>query len=125
MNDPMHPDESQSDRLNQANSEQKPSEQAASVTPSLAEEIGAVGGGILGAAIGKSIKGNVGAVVGGVAGAIAGGVAANSVATLTQELIEETQPTLSLGLGADQKPIELPKHYTWQELQALSKPQPK
>ncbi|MBL1178931.1 MAG: hypothetical protein FWK01_28345 [Pantanalinema sp. GBBB05] len=94
------------------------------MSPAIAEEVGAVVGGIAGAAIGKSIKGNVGAVVGGVAGAIAEGIAANSAATFTQALIQETQPTLSLGLGADDKPIDLPKHYTWEELQALSKPQP-
>ncbi len=125
MNEPMNPSELQPDRPNQDNSEQKPVEQAASVSPSIAEEVGAVGGGILGAAIGKSVKGNVGAVIGGVAGAIAGGMATNAAANFTQELLQETQPSLSLGWGADQKSIELPKHYTWEELQALSKPQTK
>lgn len=117
MNDPMHSNELQPSP-NQNSPKPDHSE-----TPSLAEEVGAVGGGILGAVIGKSVKGNVGAVVGGVAGAIAGGVAANSVTNFAQELTQETQPTLSLGLGADQKPIDLPKHFTWEELQAFSKPQ--
>ncbi|MBC1329678.1 hypothetical protein GNE06_26985, partial [Trichormus variabilis 9RC] len=40
-----------------------------------------------------------------------------------EEFIEELQPTVGLGLGADHKPIELPSHYSWEELQALSKPQ--
>lgn len=124
MNELTNPNEPQRDRPDQDSSEPNHSE-SASATPSLAEEVGAVGGGILGAAIGKSMQGKVGAVVGGVAGAIAGGMAANSLAAFTQELLQETQPTLSLGLGADQKSIELPKHYTWEELQALSKPQTK
>lgn len=129
MNESMNLNELQPDRPNQTSSKQdseyssvEQSAQASS-TPSIAEEIGAVGGGIVGAALGKSIKGNVGAVVGGVAGAIAGGIAAHSAATFTEGLLQETQPSLSLGWGADQKPIELPKHYTWEELQALSKPQ--
>ncbi|WP_216596365.1 hypothetical protein [Allocoleopsis franciscana] len=43
------------------------------------------------------------------------------MAGLTEEAIKEIQ--LSLGLGADMKPVELPKNYSWEELQALSKPQ--
>ncbi len=88
----------------------------------IATGVGATGGGVAGAAIGKAITGNVGAAVGGVAGAIAGGVAGNAIAKLTEELIDETKPSLSLGLGADSKEIELPTHYSWEELQALSKP---
>ncbi|BAZ49321.1 hypothetical protein NIES4103_19330 [Nostoc sp. NIES-4103] len=85
--------------------------------------LGAAGGGIAGAALGRSIGGKVGGVIGGVAGAIAGGVAANELAVYTEEFVEELQPTVGLGLGADRKPIELPPHYSWEELKALSKPQ--
>ncbi|MBD2415207.1 hypothetical protein FACHB389_26120 [Nostoc calcicola FACHB-389] len=92
-------------------------------THPIATGLGAVGGGIAGAALGRSIGGKVGAAIGGVAGAIALGVAANELAGYTEQFIEELQPTVGLGLGADRKPIELPSHYSWEELQALSKPQ--
>ena len=87
----------------------------------LATGLGAVGGGAAGAAIGDSVGGKIGAAVGSVAGVIAGGILGNKVAGIAQEVIEEIQPTL--GLGADTKPVELPRHYSWEELQALSKPQ--
>ncbi|MGI8502268.1 MAG: hypothetical protein ACR2LR_14190 [Hassallia sp.] len=89
----------------------------------IATSLGVVGGGVAGAALGRSIAGKVGAAIGGVAGAIAGGVAGNQLAGYTEEFLEELQPTIGLGLGADHKPIELPLHYTWEQLQALSKPQ--
>lgn len=90
----------------------------------IATGLGAAGGSVAGAAVGRSIiGGNVGAAIGGVAGAIAGGIAGNTVAQFAEEAIDEIQPTLGLGLGANDKPIELPRHYTWEELQALSKPQ--
>lgn len=89
----------------------------------IAASLGAVAGGVAGAALGRSISGKVGAAIGGVAGAIAGGVAGNQLALYTEEFIEQLQPTTGLGLGADDKPIELPHHYSWEELQALSKPQ--
>ncbi|RCJ37967.1 hypothetical protein A6770_40005 [Nostoc minutum NIES-26] len=89
----------------------------------LATGLGAVGGGVAGAALGRSIAGKVGATLGGVAGAITGGVAGNKLAEYAEEFIEELQPTVGLGLGADNKPIELPRHYSWEELKALSKPQ--
>lgn len=88
----------------------------------VATGLGAVGGGVAGAAIGDSVGGKVGAAVGSVAGAIAGGILGNKVAGIAQEAIAELQP--SLGLGADMKPVELPRHYSWEELQALSQPQP-
>lgn len=92
-------------------------------TPShpLATGLGAVGGGAAGAAIGDSVGGKVGAAVGSVAGAIAGGLVGNKVADIAEEAIAELQP--SLGLGADMKPVELPDHYSWEELRALSQPQ--
>ncbi|MBD2238054.1 hypothetical protein H6G35_15720 [Aulosira sp. FACHB-113] len=37
--------------------------------------------------------------------------------------IPSLRNTVGLGLGADDKPIALPRHYSWEELQALSKPQ--
>jgi hypothetical protein len=89
----------------------------------LATSIGAVGGGVAGAALGRSIiGGKVGAAIGGIAGAIAGGIAVNTTVELAEEVTDNLQPS-GLGLGADTKPIELPRHYTWEELQALSKPQ--
>lgn len=89
----------------------------------IAKSLGAVGGGVAGAALGRSIAGKVGAAIGGLAGAIAGGVAGNQLAGYAEEFIEELQPTVGLGLGANHKPIELPNHYSWEELKALSKPQ--
>ena len=90
----------------------------------IATGLGAAGGGVVGAAVGRSIiGGKVGAAIGGVAGAIAGGIAGNTVAEFAKEAIDEIQPAFGLGLGANDKPIELPRHYTWEELQALSKPQ--
>ena len=89
----------------------------------IATGLGAVGGGVAGAAIGNSVGGKVGAAIGSIAGAIAGGIAGNAVADVASEAIAEIQPAIGLGLGANAKPVELPKHYTWEELQALSKPQ--
>ncbi|MEH2296927.1 hypothetical protein [Nostoc sp.] len=89
----------------------------------LATSLGAVGGGLAGAALGHSISGKIGAAIGVVAGAITGSVAANKLVGYAGEFIEELQPTIGLGLGANHKPIELLPHYSWQELQALSKPQ--
>ncbi|MBP5975629.1 glycine zipper 2TM domain-containing protein [Brasilonema sp. CT11] len=89
-----------------------------------ARGIGAVGGGAAGAALGRSIiGGKMGAAIGGIAGAIAGGLAGNKLAELTEEATEELNPNVELKLGANNKPVELPRHYTWEELQALSKPQ--
>jgi outer membrane lipoprotein SlyB len=86
-----------------------------------ANKIGAAGGAVAGATLGKSVGGRLGAVVGGVAGAVAGGKAAGAISDLAEEVSE----TLGLGIGADDKEVELPSHYTWEELQALSKPQGK
>jgi uncharacterized membrane protein YebE (DUF533 family) len=102
------------------NEEAKSTQESATSHP-LATGLGAIGGGAAGAALGKSISGKVGAALGGVAGAIAGGLVGNAIANFSEEAIEEIQP--SLGLGANNKPIELPRHYTWEALQALSKPQ--
>ncbi len=106
-----------------ATSNQENENQTTSNAHPMATGLGAVGGGIAGSALGRSIGGKVGAAIGGVAGAITGGVAGNKLAQYAEEFIEELQPTIGLGLGADDKPIELPRHYTWEELQALSKPQ--
>lgn len=89
----------------------------------LTTSVGAVGGGVAGAALGNSIGGKLGAAIGGIAGAITGGLAANKLVEYAEELITELQPTSGLGLGANHKPIELLPHYSWEELQALSKPQ--
>ncbi len=85
----------------------------------IATGLGATSGGIAGASLGNSVGGKVGAAVGGVVGAIAGSIAGKALAEFAEAVIEETSPTLSL--GADAKPVELPKHYSWDELQALSK----
>ncbi|MGE5658833.1 MAG: hypothetical protein ACM37W_19725 [Actinomycetota bacterium] len=103
--------------------ESTPSQPESTTYHPIATGLGTTGGAVAGAAIGHAIAGKMGAAVGGVAGALAGGVAGNAVAELTEELIQETVPSLSLGLGADRKEIELPTHYSWEELQALSKPQ--
>lgn len=87
----------------------------------IATGLGVVGGGAAGAAVGNSVGGKLGAAIGSVAGAIAGGILGSKVVEIATEAIEEIQP--SLGLGADTKPVELPRHYSWEELQALSKPQ--
>ena len=101
---------------------QHPESEATESHP-IATSLGAVGGGVAGAALGRSIGGKVGAAIGGVAGAIAGSIAGNTLAEIAEEAIDEVHPAVGLGLGADTKPIELPRHYTWEELQALSKPQ--
>ncbi|HEY9729973.1 MAG TPA: hypothetical protein V6D50_26285 [Chroococcales cyanobacterium] len=105
----------------ESQSEQEKSRKESATSHPLATGLGAVGGGAAGAAIGDSVGGKVGAALGSVAGAIAGGILGNKVAGIAEEAIAEIQP--SLGLGADTKPIELPRHYSWEELQALSKPQ--
>jgi uncharacterized membrane protein YebE (DUF533 family) len=89
----------------------------------IAKEVGAIGGGVAGVTIGNSVAGKIGATVGGIAGAIAGNIAGDAIAEFTEELLQETSPSFSLGLGADIKAVELPAHYSWEELQALSKPQ--
>ncbi len=81
--------------------------------------IGAIGGGITGAVLGRLINGKVGAAVGGIAGAVVGSIASNALVEFAEAVVEETSPTL--GLGANAKPVELPSHYSWDELQALSK----
>ncbi|MHC5596628.1 MAG: hypothetical protein ACYTXC_11875 [Nostoc sp.] len=105
----------------QIQSQQDESEQIDS--DPLATGLGVVGGGFAGAALGRSIGGKMGAAIGGLAGAITGGLAANKLAQYVEEFTEELEPTVGLGLGANHKPIELPSHYSWEELQALSKPQ--
>lgn len=105
----------------QIQSQQDESEQIDS--DPLATGLGVVGGGFAGAALGRSIGGKMGAAIGGLAGAITGGLAANKLAGYVGEFAEELEPTVGLGLGANHKPIELPSHYSWEELQALSKPQ--
>lgn len=86
-------------------------------THPVAAGLGAATGGIAGAIVGKSVAGRGGTVVGGVVGAIAGKLAGETFA----DLAVEAKGTL--GLGADDKEVELPPHYSWEELQALSKPQ--
>ena len=84
--------------------------------PSIATKIGAIGGGVAGATIGHSlIGGKLGTAIGLVAGAVAGGVSGDKIAELAE-------PTIGVQLG-NEEPGELPAHYSWGELQALSKSQ--
>jgi hypothetical protein len=106
--------------LGSENSEEKNPKKSTPSHP-VATGLGAAGGGAVGAAIGDSVGGKVGVAVGGVAGAIAGGIVGNKVAGIAQEALKEVQP--SLGVGANNKPVELLRHYSWEELRALSKPQ--
>lgn len=116
------PDQASQQSENQPAEHAQNSHESTAAHP-IAQGVGATGGGIAGAAIGNSIGGKVGATVGGIAGAIAGGIAGKAVATFTEEALEEIEPAFSLGLGADLQQIELPAHYSWEELQALSQPQ--
>jgi outer membrane lipoprotein SlyB len=88
----------------------------------MATGLGAIGGSVAGAAIGDSVGGRVGATLGAVAGAIAGSIAGNALAEIAEEVAQEVNETIGLDLGADKKEIELPRHYSWDELRALSKP---
>ena len=82
--------------------------------------IGAIGGGVAGAAIGgKLIGGKTGAALGAIAGAVAGGVAGDVVADDLKEEERKVAETLGIAHGED----EILAHYSWEELQALSKPQ--
>ncbi len=94
----------------------QPSEEPAH-DASIATKIGAIGGGVAGAVIGHSlIGGKLGTAIGLVAGAVAGGVSGDKIA-------EFAEPTIGSQLAANDTPGDLPAHYSWTELQALSKPQ--
>jgi len=108
--------------MNENDDQQTSESQSSNDAHLIATGLGAVSGGAVGAALGRSINKTIGTAVGGVAGAIAGGIAANAVVDATETVIDQVQPS-GLGFGADNKPVELPRHYTWDELQALSKPQ--
>ncbi len=87
---------------------------------SLETGIGAVGGGVAGAAIGsKLIGGKTGAVVGAIAGAVVGG----AVGEVVGEDLEQLEQKAMEVLGEAQGENEILAHYSWDELQALSKPQ--
>ena len=82
--------------------------------------IGAVGGGVAGAALGgKLIGGKTGAALGAIAGAVVGGVAGEVVGDDLEELEHKAMKTLGEAQGEN----EILAHYSWEELQALSKPQ--
>ena len=123
MND-LQQSEPQDKNLN-AQEENSDSAALASINSSshpIATGLGAIGGSVAGAAIGDSVGGRVGATLGAVAGAIAGSIAGNSLAEMAQEVAEEVNETIGLDWGADKKEIDLPRHYSWDELRALSKP---
>ncbi|MER3432020.1 MAG: hypothetical protein C4288_00960 [Leptolyngbya sp. ERB_1_1] len=108
--------------MNDNDNQQTSESQSSNDAHPLATGLGAMSGGVIGAALGRSIDKTIGTAVGGVVGAIAGGMAANAVTEMTETVIDQVQPS-GLGFGADNQPVELPRHYTWDELQALSKPQ--
>jgi outer membrane lipoprotein SlyB len=85
----------------------------------LEQGLGAIAGGALGAAVGKGLGGNAKAAVGAIAGAVAGGLVGEALADDLQE--KEQQAMQLLGLAADEG--ELPAHYSWEDLQQLSRPQ--
>lgn len=67
-------------------------------------------------AISDGINGKLGTAIGLVAGAVTGSVSGDKIA-------EFAEPTIGSQLGANDAPGDLPAHYSWAELQALSKPQ--
>ncbi len=82
--------------------------------------IGAVGGGVAGAAIGsKLIGGKTGAVVGAIAGAVVGGAVGDVMGEDLEQLEQKTMEVLGEAQGEN----EILAHYSWSELQRLSKPQ--
>ena len=81
--------------------------------------LGAAGGGVAGAAIGKTLGGNKGAMLGAIAGAIAGGMVGEVVADDLKAEEQRVAETLGFAKGED----EILAHYSWEELQARSKPQ--
>ena len=88
---------------------------------SLEAGIGAVTGGVAGAAIGGKLGGKTGAVLGAIAGAVAGGTAGDVVGESLEEQEHKAMEALGIAKGED----EILSHYSWSELQALSKPQVK
>ncbi|WP_319422616.1 glycine zipper 2TM domain-containing protein [Pleurocapsa sp. FMAR1] len=82
--------------------------------------IGAVGGGVAGAAIGsKLIGGKTGAVVGAIAGAVVGGAMSDVVGEDLEQLEQKAMEVLGEAQGEN----EILAHYSWEQLQALSRPQ--
>ena len=81
--------------------------------------LGAAGGSVAGAAIGKTLGGNKGAMLGAIAGAVAGGIVGEVVADDLKAEEKRVAETLGFARGED----EILAHYSWEELQALSKPQ--
>ena len=81
--------------------------------------IGAVSGGVVGAVVGSTIGGKGAGMMGALVGAVAGGLLGDAAA---DDLIELEQRAAEV-LGEAPTEEELPPHYSWEQLQALSKPQ--
>ena len=81
--------------------------------------IGAVGGGVVGALVGRAVGGKQGGMVGALAGAVAGGLVGDAVG----EDFSDLEQRAAEALGEAPHEDELPAHYSWEQLQALSKPQ--
>lgn len=84
---------------------------------SLETGIGAVGGGIVGAAIGnKLVGGKPATAIGAIVGAVAGGSLGNTVGEDIEAFAQKTLETIGQAPGEN----EIPLHYSWEELAALS-----
>lgn len=81
--------------------------------------IGVAAGGVVGGLVGSAIAGKQGGLWGVIAGAVVGGLAGD---TVSEDLIALEQQAAEI-LGEAPSEDELPAHYSWDELQALSKPQ--
>jgi outer membrane lipoprotein SlyB len=85
----------------------------------LAAGIGAATGGVAGAAVGRAVGGHPGSLVGAIAGAVTGGMVGNTMTDDLKAIEHEVAETLGEAAHED----ELPAHYSWEQLQALSRPQ--
>lgn len=81
--------------------------------------ISAAAGGVVGGLVGSAVGGKQGGVWGALAGAVVGGLAGDTVSADLIALEQQASELLGEAPGED----ELPAHYSWDELQALSKSQ--
>ncbi|MGB7414422.1 MAG: glycine zipper domain-containing protein [Thermosynechococcaceae cyanobacterium] len=82
--------------------------------------LGAAAGGVTGSLLGRAVGGKRGGMMGAIAGAVAGGLVGDAVADNLVALEQQAAEMLGEAPGED----ELPAHYSWEQLQTLSKPQP-
>ncbi len=103
----------------QPNEESSPGLSAQSKRHLLEASISAVSGGVAGALIGRAAGGKQAGIVGAVAGAVTGALIGDAVG---DDLLALEQRAAE-ALGEAPEEDELPAHYSWKQLQALSKPQ--